>query len=132
MKSSLKQIKRVGLACVALGAIAVSQQSLAAGTAAGTTISNTATVNYQVGGVSQASINSNNAQFVVDNKVNLLVERLDTAAVPVTPGGSNFVTAYRLTNLGNKTQGFVFNGSAAGTGWDYCTGVGTPRGKLGK
>lgn len=116
MKSSLKQIKRVGLACVALGAIAVSQQSLAAGTAAGTSITNTATVNYQVGGVSQASINSNTAQFVVDNKVNLLVERLDTAAVPVTPGGSNFVTAFRLTNLGNKTQGFVFNGSAAGTG----------------
>lgn len=116
MKSSLKQIKRVGLACVALGAIAVSQQSLAAGTAAGTSITNTATVNYQVGGVSQASINSNTAQFVVDNKVNLLVERLDTAAVPVTPGGSNFVTAFRLTNLGNKAQGFVFNGSAAGTG----------------
>lgn len=116
MKSSLEQIKRVGLACVALGAIAVSQQSLAAGTAAGTPITNTATVNYQVGGVSQASINSNTAQFVVDNKVNLSVQRLDSAAVSVTPGGSNFVTAYRLTNLGNKAQGFVFNGSAAGTG----------------
>ncbi|MCA0175402.1 MAG: hypothetical protein LCH73_03800 [Proteobacteria bacterium] len=24
------------------------------------------------------------------------------------------------------------NGAAAGIGWDYCTGVGSPRGKLGK
>jgi subtilase family serine protease len=24
------------------------------------------------------------------------------------------------------------NGAAAGPGWDYCTGVGSPRGKLGK
>ncbi len=24
------------------------------------------------------------------------------------------------------------NGAAAGVGWDYCTGVGSPRGKKGK
>ncbi len=116
MKSSLKQIKRVGLACVALGAIAVSQQSLAAGTRAGTEIENTATVNYQVAGVAQAAINSNTTEFLVDNKVNLSVELLNTAAVTVGPGGTNYVTAYRLTNLGNFDQGYVFNGNAAGTG----------------
>lgn len=116
MKSSLKQIKRVGLACVALGAIAVSQQSLAAGTLAGTEIENTATVNYQVGGVSQAAINSNTAEFLVDNKVNLTVTLLNSAAVSVGPGGTNYVTAYRLTNLGNRAQGYVFNGDAGGAG----------------
>ncbi len=34
------------------------------------------------------------------------------------------------TNFYDVTTGS--NGAAAGTGWDYCTGVGTPRGKLGK
>ncbi len=34
------------------------------------------------------------------------------------------------TNFYDVTTGS--NGSAAATGWDYCTGVGTPRGKLGK
>lgn len=116
MKSSLKQIKRVGLACAALGAIAFSQQSLAAGTAAGTSITNTATVNYQVAGVSQDAIDSNTASFVVDNKVDLTVQRLDTAAVTAGPGGTGYITTFRVTNIGNKTQGFVFNGSAAGTG----------------
>lgn len=116
MKSSLKQIKRVGLACVALGAIAVSPQVFAEGTEAGTTIQNTATVNYQVSGVSQAAINSNTAEFVVDNKVNLSVTLLNTVAVSVGPGGTNYVTAYRLTNLGNSAQGYVFNGDAGGAG----------------
>jgi subtilase family serine protease len=35
-----------------------------------------------------------------------------------------------FTNFYDVTTGS--NGFAAGTGWDYCTGVGTPRGKLGK
>jgi subtilase family serine protease len=35
-----------------------------------------------------------------------------------------------FTNFYDVTTGS--NGSAAGTGWDYCTGVGSPRGKLGK
>jgi uncharacterized repeat protein (TIGR01451 family) len=117
MKSSLMQIKRVGLACVALGAIAFSQQSLAAGTAAGTSITNTATVNYQVGGVSQSAINSNTASFVVDNKINLTVTRLDVSpGVSISPSGTNFVTTFKLTNTGNKSQGYVFNGSVTGVG----------------
>lgn len=124
MKSSLKQIKRVGLACAALGSIAFSQQSLAAGTLAGTTIQNSATVSYEVGGVSQAAIDSNTAEFVVDNKVNLSVVRLDGAAVTATPGGTGFVTAYRVTNTGNKAQGFIFNGDPAGAG-DANTPTGT-------
>jgi uncharacterized repeat protein (TIGR01451 family) len=116
MKSSLKQIKRVGLACAALGVIAFSQQALAAGTPAGTSITNSATVNYQVGGVSQAAINSNTAAFVVDNKVNLTVTLLDSAAITVNPGGVDYVTTFKLTNTGNKSQGYVFNGSLAGIG----------------
>jgi uncharacterized repeat protein (TIGR01451 family) len=124
MKSSLKQIKRVGLACVALGSIALSQQSLAAGTPAGTTIQNTATINYEVGGVPQTAINSAAASFVVDNKVNLIVTRLDSAAVEVSPAGTNYVTTFFVFNTGNKSQGYVFNGSLSGTG-DANTASGT-------
>jgi len=35
-----------------------------------------------------------------------------------------------FTNFYDVTTGS--NGASAGTGWDYCTGVGSPRGKLGK
>jgi uncharacterized repeat protein (TIGR01451 family) len=117
MKSSLRQIKRVGLACVALGAIAFSQQSLAGGTLAGTQIDNTATVNYQVGGVAQTAINSNTVQFRVDNKVTHPVTRLDASpGISVSPAGTNYVTTFKLTNTGNKLQGYILNNSLAGTG----------------
>ena len=125
MKSSLEQIKRVGLACVALGAIAFSQQSLAGGTLAGTQIDNTATVNYQVGGVSQAAIKSNLVRFRVDNKVNLTVTRLDASpGISVSPAGTNYVTTFKLTNTGNKPQGYILNNSLAGIG-DANTNSGT-------
>jgi uncharacterized repeat protein (TIGR01451 family) len=129
MKSSLKQIKRVGLACVALGAIAFSQQSLAAGTPAGTQIDNTATVNYQVSGVAQAAINSNTAQFLVDNKINLTVTRLDVSpGITVSPNGLNYVTTFKLTNIGNKVQGYELNGSVAGIGDANTSGAANPFG----
>jgi uncharacterized repeat protein (TIGR01451 family) len=121
MKFSLKQFKRAGLACVALGVIAVSQQSLAAGTAATTTINNRATVNFQVGGVSQTPIESSptgnstpgtnngvNTAFVVDRKIDLIVQEVGNAAVNVSPGALNQVTTFFLRNDGNDTQGFQF------------------------
>jgi uncharacterized repeat protein (TIGR01451 family) len=119
MKSSFKQIKRVGLACVALGAIAVSQQALAAGTAANTQIDNRATVNFQVGGVSQTPVESSptgnstpgagngaNTSFLVDNKVDLTVTEQGAAATTVGAGATNVVTTFKVTNTGNNTQGY--------------------------
>jgi uncharacterized repeat protein (TIGR01451 family) len=99
---------------VALAAI----PAYSAGTAAGTTISNQATINYQVGGVSQTAVNSNNYQFVVDRKINLTVATTDGAAVSVTPGTSNNVLTFTLQNTGNGTQDFIFSAVArsGGTG----------------
>src|SRR5689334_25245792 len=82
MQSSSSRFKRVALACVAFGAISVSQQALAAGTAANTDINNRATVNFQVAGVAQNPVESSPAgnsnsgvgngadtTFKVDNKL---------------------------------------------------------------
>lgn len=126
MKSSLKHIKRVGLACVAFGAIAISQQAYAVGTDAGTSISNLATVNYQVSGVAQPLIQSSPTgnststgtatTFVVDNKINLTLTRVDGAAINATPSGTNFVTTFKLTNTGNNSQGYQLAPSNLATG----------------
>jgi uncharacterized repeat protein (TIGR01451 family) len=118
MKSSLSRFRRVGLACVALGSIVVAQPALAAGTAATTAINNKATVNYQVGGVAQPFIessptgnstpglnNGTNTQFVVDRKVDLTIQEVNSAATVVTPGQLNQVTTFFVTNAGNDTQG---------------------------
>jgi hypothetical protein len=50
----------------------------AAGTAAGASISNTATIDYYAGSVSQTSITSAPAAFVVDDKIDLTVTHVES------------------------------------------------------
>ncbi len=96
------------------------QTALAVGTQSGLTISNQATVNYEVGLVPQTAILSDDlvtgagpTTFVVDNKVVLTVVA-DTANLNVTPGTTNQPLQFTITNTGNTTQGYslsVSNGT---------------------
>src|SRR5688500_5204863 len=116
MQSFNRQLRRAGLAFVAVGSIVGSEMALAEGTASGVTINNTATVNYSVSGVAQAAIgssptgNSSGAGsptlFVVDNKVNLTVTRVGVAQTPVASGQTGRTVAFRLENIGNTSQGY--------------------------
>lgn len=74
----------------------------AAGTAAGATITNTVTVNYQVGGVAQTQQTASDT-FTVDRKVNVTVTKVDSATVQVSPGQTSAVLTYTVTNLSNAT-----------------------------
>jgi uncharacterized repeat protein (TIGR01451 family) len=78
----------------------------AAGTVAGTSITNTATVNYSVGGSAQSPVTSNTASFLVDRKVNLSVTEVGGAATSVSYGDNGQVTTFQVTNLTNATQDF--------------------------
>ncbi len=86
MKSFTAQIKRVSFALVALSSVGLYSNVFAAvgETTAGATISNTATVDYTVGGVNQTDINSLPATFLVDKKVDLTVS--DDGGVNTVPG----------------------------------------------
>lgn len=104
------------LAVLAVAALAFAGGAHAQNTAAGTTISNKATLNYSVGAVAQPAIassptGSNNGtgattDFVVDNKINVQVATTDAAAIVVVPGQGNVVTNFTVTNTGNNPQGF--------------------------
>ena len=78
----------------------------AAGTTAGTSITNTATIDYQVGGVAQGQQSASNS-FTVDRKINLLVEEVGTVTTNVVPGQNNAVTAFQLTNSSNEVLDFA-------------------------
>src|SRR3546814_13173025 len=73
--------------------------AFAAGTTAGTTITNTATVDYQVGGVAQGQQSASN-NFTVDRQINLLVEEVGTVPTNFVPGQTNDVQTFHLP----KTQ----------------------------
>lgn len=101
-----------------IGALAamVPRWAMAAGTAACTVVSNTATLSYSVGGTGQPSVSNTagSADFTVGNKVIVTVEKTDSAAVTVVPGsttaslisGSKWLT-YTVTNTGNALQDYT-------------------------
>lgn len=80
--TTLQFFKALILVCFTL----LSVNTFAAGTAAGTNISNTVTVNYDIATVPQSPITSNTVSFVVDNKINLAVTTLDTSEVDAGAG----------------------------------------------
>jgi uncharacterized repeat protein (TIGR01451 family) len=76
-------------------------RAAAVGTPSGTVVTNTATANYQIGGMPQTAV-SGSSGFTVDTKVNLTVTR--NADATVTPGAANQALVFLVTNLGNAPQ----------------------------
>ena len=110
-----KQMRRVGLAVVALGSIGLSEVALADGTPSGDIVSNTATVNYTVATVAQTPITASTA-FTVDTIVRFNLT--GGATVNVAPGQPNRVQTYTLTNTSNATSQFTLTGTNQ-TGDDF-------------
>ncbi len=79
--------------------------AFAVGTASSTPVTNTASVDYTIGGVNQPDINSNADSFVVDNKVDLTVALVSAATV--APGSTQQVLVYSVSNLGNTDQAYA-------------------------
>ena len=86
----------------------------AAGTAAGTQVTNEVTLSYTVGGISQTDIvEDDDNGFLVDNKNDVLVTTDDTVSVKVTPGSTAQVLTFTVKNEGNKVQDFILSASQA-------------------
>jgi uncharacterized repeat protein (TIGR01451 family) len=98
-------------------------QAHASGTTAGSTITNTVSVNYQVGGVAQTATGASDT-LTVDRKVNLTVAEVGTTTTTVAPGQSAAVTTFSVTNTSNAVLDFALavaqpvGGSAAHGGTD--------------
>ena len=88
-----------------------SQQAMAVGTAAGTDISNTATLDYEVGNVPQVQVASAPVTFRVDNRVDFtLVANPDPIApVLATVGDLGIAVEFRIVNTGNQIQDYFLS-----------------------
>lgn len=105
----------LGSSIVATAVFAVAAPAFAAGTTAGTTITNTAFVDYQVGGVSQGQLSDSDA-FVVDRKINLTVAEVGSITTTVVPGQPVAVTTFTVTNTSNQVLDFLLTSSQLGSG----------------
>ncbi len=102
----IKHSRLLGTVGAAALAAMGASPALASGTASGTTITNTVSVNYKVGGVDQTATGASNS-FKVDRKVNLTVAEVGTTTTQVSPGQTAAVTAYIVTNNSNATLDFA-------------------------
>jgi uncharacterized repeat protein (TIGR01451 family) len=98
--------------------VCASTAANAVGTAAGTSIQNTAQVSYDAGGTT-VTTTSNAATVTVAEIVEVNVTTL-TSTVAVTPGAANQVLTFRVTNTGNGPEAFrlALNSALVGDAFD--------------
>lgn len=103
----------------ALIALAIASSVLSgqaqASTASGTSISNTATLNYSVSGVTQTAITSGAAVFVVDTLVSMTLTPQATYT-NVVPNSTVQVTKFILANTGNSTVNQILTAASLANG----------------
>lgn len=89
--------------------------AMAAGTDAGTSVSNSFTLDYQVGGVAQTQIDTSGAPttFTVDRKVDLTVSTVSGASV--APGQTGAELVFGVTNNGNDNTAYRLSLKDVGT-----------------
>lgn len=74
------------------------------GTDAGTNIENSATVNFEIGGLAQTPVNSNTTQTRVDELLDIVVVNDDGGAVAVGSPDTGVVLQFTVTNNGNGAE----------------------------
>ncbi len=89
----------------ALAFLLVLPDAWAAGTTAGTVVTNTATLRYVLGN-GQPSTATSSATIRVDEIIQLVLTWQDAAAVPVNSPGRDAALTFLLTNVGNGTESF--------------------------
>lgn len=115
MKES-QTMMRLSLMVIATMILLLPSHVMALGTPSGTNITNSATLDYQVSGIDQTQLTSNVTTFVVDNRVDLTVA--EVSSTTVTPGATNQVLVFTVTNTGNTTQGYSL-ATTAGAANDF-------------
>ena len=115
----MKSLHSLAIACATALALGVaSNNANAAGAPAGTAISNTAEVTYNVGTVSTTAT-SNTVSVTVAEILNVVVT-LQTPSVAVAAGDTQRAQLYRVTNTGNGPESFhlVMTSTLAGDQFD--------------
>ena len=112
----MKHVKLLGAASIAtLVALTASPALAGTGTTAGSSVVNTATVNFSVGGVAQTPQTASNT-FVVDNKIVLTDVLSQAATTTVSPGQTGAVLTYQAYNGSNTTIDMALAAAAQANG----------------
>ena len=96
--------------------------AMAAGTQAGTDITNSVSVTFDVGGVTQTPPPVASDTFVVDRKIIFDINASDTVSTVVTPNTTENVLTFTLENTSNDTLDFGISIANLANGFDTTNG----------
>ncbi|HYJ84357.1 MAG TPA: hypothetical protein VEW26_16105 [Allosphingosinicella sp.] len=105
-----RNMRLLASASVLAAAAFAASPAFAAGTTAGTTVTNSVTLDYKIGGIDQAQLTASDT-FTVDRKVNLTVTETGNSATTVTPGQTAAVTTFSVSNSSNAALDFALAAS---------------------
>lgn len=111
----LRTVAAYSSAAIALFA---ASNAYAAGTLAGTDITNIATASYETGG-NTVDIDSNPVVIKVDELLDVTAVSGDPGDVITTNGAQNVVSTFRLTNTGNGPESFRLTPNVVNGGDDF-------------
>lgn len=111
-------LRNVALCGAAVMALFASNNAHAAGTLAGTDITNIATASYESGG-STVDIDSNPVVIKVDELLDVTAVSGDPGDVITTNGAQNVVSTFRITNTGNGPESFRITPNVINGGDDF-------------
>ncbi|HEX8061692.1 MAG TPA: hypothetical protein VF535_00585 [Allosphingosinicella sp.] len=118
-KSSAFRKNAALTAFTAVSACIFASPAHAAGTPAGTDITNVATATYELPGGGEASIDSNIVTLKVDELLDVSVAWSDPSDVTAPAGGTGQRLKFTVTNGGNGTESFTLATVANGGGDDF-------------
>jgi uncharacterized repeat protein (TIGR01451 family) len=118
-KSSAFRKNAALAALTAVSAGICASPALAAGTLAGTSITNVATATYELTNGDEASVDSNIVTLKVDELLDVGVAWSDPSDVAGSAGGAGQLLKFTVTNGGNGTESFTLGTIANGGGDDF-------------
>jgi uncharacterized repeat protein (TIGR01451 family) len=116
--ASSRRVCRAALFSVVAVAALSSGNAYAAGTLAGTDITNIATASYDSGGT-PVDIQSNPVVIRVDELLDVTAVTTDPGDVTTSNGAQNVVSSFRITNTGNGPEAFRLTPNVANGGDDF-------------
>jgi hypothetical protein len=124
------KINKTLTALIAGASLGLSGQAFAAftapstQTAAGTSISNTVSLDFTVDSVVQDQVSSVPVSFLVDTRVDLAIQINDTSEVTIRPNGNGYYSTFSLANLSNEVLDFdLSTADLSGTGIAFLNGT---------
>src|SRR4051794_23201236 len=108
--------RKAMLVAAAAGALGLGGAAQAAGTPAGTDITNVAHATYDQPDGTPATVDSNTVTIKVDELLDVTVAWREPSDVPSAPGLTNQILSFTVTNAGNGHETFALNTVHAGGG----------------